>query len=72
MLKADVLAYYGSKVKVAKVLGITRQAIQSWGDTVPFKHAVKLEELTGGHLLVWTGSKRRGPRRLGALPGSGV
>lgn len=38
----------GSQVKLAKLLGITHQAISKWQD-VPIHHLIRIEQLTGVH-----------------------
>jgi len=46
MYKEHVVDYFGSQANVAKMLGLTRQALQLWEDIIPEKHALKLERLT--------------------------
>jgi transcriptional repressor of cell division inhibition gene dicB len=52
----DVIEYFGSINKVAAVLNISRQAIQSWRkdgrSLVPMGRAYQLENLTEGKLKV--------------------
>jgi hypothetical protein len=36
-----------SKSRLAAALGITRQAINNWGDVVPERYAVRVSALTG-------------------------
>lgn len=38
----------GSQVKLAKLLGITHQAINKWRD-VPTRHIIAVERITGVH-----------------------
>lgn len=38
----DAINYAGSKAKLARLLGITRQAVQLWETQVPEKSALKL------------------------------
>lgn len=38
----DAVKHAGSKAKLAKLLGITRQAVQSWGPILPEGSAMKL------------------------------
>ena len=52
MLKQDALRFYKSKMGLARVLGVTRQAIQGWGDTVPLDRALILQDLSKGKLKV--------------------
>ena len=35
----EAMAYYGSKYRIAQVLGITRQALTAWGENVPPERA---------------------------------
>lgn len=42
--------YFGSKVNLAKALGITRAAITSWKEHVPELRAYQLEAITQGKL----------------------
>lgn len=35
---------FGSKYRIAQILGITRQAVGQWGDNVPELQALKLEK----------------------------
>lgn len=50
MLKKDAVKFFGSGSELAKRLGIRRQAVYQWPDVVPFKKAMRLEELTKGSL----------------------
>lgn len=50
MKKSDVIAYFGSRNKVAAALGITRVAVSTWPEIVPRLRQYELEELTGGKL----------------------
>ena len=56
MLKSKVFEFYGGgpgiQSKVADVLKISRQAVSSWPDLVPFESAEELEFLTAGHLKI--------------------
>jgi len=38
----------GSQVKLARLLGITHQAVSKW-TTVPVHHLIEIERLTGVH-----------------------
>ena len=40
--KSDAVRAYGSKAKLAKTLGVTRQAISQWGDYLPELQAMRL------------------------------
>jgi transcriptional repressor of cell division inhibition gene dicB len=50
MLKADVISHFGSRGKVARALGISRQAVQAWREVVPLGRAYQVQELTKGRL----------------------
>ena len=42
--------YFGSKVALARALGIHKAAVSQWGDTIPQGRAYQIEVLTGGAL----------------------
>jgi hypothetical protein len=46
----DAVAYYGNRSAIAKVLGISRASVHSWGDLVPPLRAAALQEKSGGSL----------------------
>lgn len=49
---ADVLEHFDHDIyKVAALLGITRQAVEQWGEVVPERSAYKLQVLTNGRLV---------------------
>ena len=51
-MKTDqVIAFYGTKTAIAKVLGISQVAVTRWGEVVPEKRAARLERLSGGKLI---------------------
>ena len=52
MRKKDVIRYYGTQEKAAAALGLTRQAVSAWPDTVPQGVAYKLQAITNGKLEV--------------------
>ena len=53
MLKAQVIAHFDdSPVAVARALGITRSAVNQWGDRVPLDKALRLQAVTNGILSV--------------------
>ena len=53
MLKSQVIAHFDdSPVAVARALGITRSAVNQWGDRVPLDKALRLQALTCGVLSV--------------------
>lgn len=43
------IKHFGSRSAVARALGIWPQAVQQWRH-VPTKHALKIEELSGGSI----------------------
>jgi hypothetical protein len=45
MKTRDVLRVFGSYAEIARVLGISRQAVQSWGDDVPLLRSYQLREI---------------------------
>jgi len=50
MKKQDAISYFGSQAALARTLGISKQAVSSWGDLVPPTNAMALEEITHGAL----------------------
>jgi len=47
----DALEFYGSRNKIAKAIGCTRQNITRWAyDGIPLLQQYRLEEITGGKL----------------------
>lgn len=48
---------------VARALGITRQAVEQWGEVIPEGAAYKLQIITGGRLQVDAELYRRLKRR---------
>ena len=52
MYTETVISYFGSRNKLAKALGIRRQAIQAWGSIIPMGRAYQLENITDGKLKV--------------------
>ena len=51
IFKGQAIKIAGSKAKLAKMLGITRQAIQGWPDRkpIPQRHVDKLHEALATH-----------------------
>lgn len=50
MKTKDAIKHFGNGNRLAKALGISRQAIDSWGEDVPPLRAWELEAMTGGAL----------------------
>lgn len=48
----DVIQYFGDQATAARALGITRSAVNQWGDLVPLATAARLEKLTAGKLAL--------------------
>jgi len=47
MYKEDVIDWFeGSQTKVAKAVGVTRQAVGIWHEIIPEKHALLLDLIT--------------------------
>lgn len=42
MKKSQILPLFKSKSEIARVLGITRQSVQGWGEILPESSATKL------------------------------
>lgn len=42
MKTSDALAIFKTKVRIAQEIGITKQAVSQWGETVPDESALKL------------------------------
>lgn len=52
MRTKDVLQHFQTSHAAAKAIGITRQAIEQWGEAVPEGTAYKIQVITGGLLQV--------------------
>ena len=52
MSTVDAVSYFGSKVAIAKALGINKSAVTNWGKSVPTLRAYQLQVLTKGALKV--------------------
>ena len=50
MEKQAVIEHFGSYAEVARLLGISRQAVHKWPDVIPFRQAYRIEKATGGEL----------------------
>jgi len=46
MKTSDAIAHFGSKVKIAKALDITKGSISQWGEKVPLLRAYQIEKIT--------------------------
>lgn len=52
MRKNDVIAHFGSQIKVARALGITKSAVNQWPEIVPLKSALRAQAASKGVLPV--------------------
>ncbi|KPN72657.1 Cro/CI family transcriptional regulator [Neisseria sp. 83E34] len=52
MLTKDVIAFYGTKIAVARALGISPSAVTQWQEVVPEKQAYRIQILTGGKVKI--------------------
>lgn len=52
MLKKDAIAHFGTESALAKALGIKPQSIQDWGDEVPVRRQLQLQQITAGALVI--------------------
>jgi DNA-binding transcriptional regulator YdaS (Cro superfamily) len=52
MKTIDAVQHFGSRQKIADVLGISRQAVYAWGPVVARGAAYRLQVMTGGNLVV--------------------
>lgn len=50
MKTADVIAFYGTQIAVARALNCHRHAVYQWGEDVPLSRQYELEVKTGGAL----------------------
>ncbi len=50
MKTKQAVKVYGSEVAVARLLGVSRQAVNKWNGIIPLKRALTLERLSGGRL----------------------
>jgi len=50
MKKQDAIEHFGDAVKLAKALGISKQAVYKWPDVVPEGRQYQLEIVTQGKL----------------------
>lgn len=52
MKKQAVIDHFKTQAEAARALGISKQAIQDWGDVIPEGMAYKIQVITGGKLQV--------------------
>ncbi|OSI07459.1 hypothetical protein BWD08_07780 [Neisseria animaloris] len=52
MLTKDVIDFYGTKIAVARALGISPSAVTQWKEIVPEKQAYRIQRMTGGKLKI--------------------
>ena len=52
MRTQDVIRHFGGVTAAARALGVTRDAVYKWGDTVPRLRACEIQLRTGGRLTV--------------------
>lgn len=50
MKTKDAIRFFGTQAELARALGITRQSIKSWGETVPLARQYQIERMTSGKL----------------------
>lgn len=51
MQKSDAIEHFGNASKLAKALGLSRQAVYAWKDgEIPELYQYKLHHMTGGEL----------------------
>jgi DNA-binding transcriptional regulator YdaS (Cro superfamily) len=50
MKKTEAIEFFGSKIKLAKALGVAPSAVTQWGETIPQLRAFQIERLTKGKL----------------------
>lgn len=58
MLKSQAIEFFGGTPSLARVLGLTRQAIHAWPQTVPDLYQYKLHHLSDGKLPIGADVKR--------------
>lgn len=59
MTTQEAVQLWGGHVRLAKVLGITRDAIYKWGEYPPNETQYKLMVLSGGRLSVTFGNDNK-------------
>lgn len=50
MKKSDAVAYFGSSVKLAKAINVSKGAVSQWGEVIPLGRACQIELITKGKL----------------------
>lgn len=50
MKKQKAIEHFGSETKIAKALGITKGAVNQWGEYIPWGRACEIALLTKGKL----------------------
>jgi hypothetical protein len=50
MKKNNAIKHYKTAAKLARVLGIAKQAVFNWGEVIPQKQAFRLDRITHGAL----------------------
>ena len=51
MKKADAIKHFGTRIRIAEVLGISPASISGWGELVPEKNAARLAAASDGALV---------------------
>ncbi|GJL37376.1 hypothetical protein TUM17576_41960 [Enterobacter hormaechei] len=66
MNKSTVVDFYGSQRAVAIAVGVSDQAVSSWGTLIPKSAALELEKITNGalkcDLSLYKGRQRKNKR----------
>lgn len=44
----DICQHFGGRAKLARLLGITTQAVHQWGDSIPPWAAIEIERISEG------------------------
>jgi DNA-binding transcriptional regulator YdaS (Cro superfamily) len=50
MRTEEAIKHFGTAAELARQLGISRQSVHDWGDTVPEGRAYQIEVITNGAL----------------------
>ncbi|MCC6530947.1 MAG: helix-turn-helix domain-containing protein [Burkholderiales bacterium] len=50
MLTSDAIAFFGGAAKLADAIGVRAPSIYSWGERVPWRRQIQLEQLSRGAL----------------------